>query len=104
MKMTNEVFNNIKFIKVNAWEEYFYDKLEDRRAEELKWVKKKYLIESLSTFSMWLAPKMILAAIFATYVLTGGELTAPIAFTVMSLFSYMQFYLQFLPNSISVVA
>jgi hypothetical protein len=53
---------------------------------------------------MWLAPKMILAAIFATYVLTGHELTAPIAFTVMSLFSYMQFYLQFLPNSISVVA
>jgi hypothetical protein len=27
MKSTNEVFNNIKFIKVNAWEEYFYDKL-----------------------------------------------------------------------------
>lgn len=104
MKMTNEVFNNIKFIKVNAWEEYFYDKLEVRRSEELKWVKKKYLAESLSTFSMWLAPKMILAAIFATFVLTGGKLTAPIAFTVMSLFSYLQFYLQFLPNSLSVVA
>lgn len=32
MKITNEVFNNIKFIKVNAWEEYFYDKLMSRRA------------------------------------------------------------------------
>ena len=31
MKMTNEIFNNIKFIKVNAWEEYFYDKLEKKR-------------------------------------------------------------------------
>jgi hypothetical protein len=31
MKETNEVFNNIKFIKVNAWEEYFYDKLQLRR-------------------------------------------------------------------------
>jgi ATP-binding cassette subfamily C (CFTR/MRP) protein 2 len=27
MKTTNEVFSNIKFIKVNAWEEYFYDKV-----------------------------------------------------------------------------
>jgi ATP-binding cassette subfamily C (CFTR/MRP) protein 2 len=31
MKATNEVFNNIKFIKVNAWEEYFYDKLQRLR-------------------------------------------------------------------------
>jgi len=31
MKSTNEVFNNIKFIKVNAWEEYFYDKLQKLR-------------------------------------------------------------------------
>jgi ABC-type bacteriocin/lantibiotic exporter with double-glycine peptidase domain len=31
MKITTEVFNNIKFIKVNAWEEYFYDKLIGRR-------------------------------------------------------------------------
>lgn len=33
MKMTNEIFNNIKFIKVNAWEEYFYDKIEAKRKE-----------------------------------------------------------------------
>jgi hypothetical protein len=52
---------------------------------------------------MWLAPKMILAVTFATFVLSGNELTPPIAFTVMSLFTYMQFYLQFLPNSLSVV-
>ena len=52
---------------------------------------------------MWLTPKMILAATFAVYVLTGGDLTPPKAFAVVSLFSYIQFYLQFLPNSLSVV-
>lgn len=31
MKGTNELYNAIKFVKVNAWEEYFYDKLELRR-------------------------------------------------------------------------
>jgi ATP-binding cassette subfamily C (CFTR/MRP) protein 2 len=103
MKMSNEIFNNIKFIKVNAWEEYFYDRLEGKRKEELGWQKKKYLVESILTFSMWLAPKMILAATFATYVLTGGTLDPPVAFTIVSVFSYLQFILQFLPNSISVV-
>lgn len=43
MKITTEVFNNIKFIKVNAWEEYFYNKLIDRRATEIGWFKKKFL-------------------------------------------------------------
>ncbi len=103
MKETNEVFSNIKFVKVNAWEEYFYDKLESRRKTEVNWFQKKFLVETISTFSMWLTPKMILAATFGTFVATGGELTAPIAFSVMSLFAYIQFYLQFLPNSLSVV-
>lgn len=52
---------------------------------------------------MWLTPKMILVVTFGTYVATGGDLTAPIAFPFMSLFAYVQFYLQFLPNSLSVV-
>lgn len=29
IKITNEIFGQIKFVKVNAWEEYFYDKLDD---------------------------------------------------------------------------
>jgi hypothetical protein len=52
---------------------------------------------------MWLTPKMILVATFGTFVATGGILTAPVAFSFMSLFAYMQFYLQFLPNSLSIV-
>lgn len=103
MKVTNEVFNNIKFVKVNAWEEYFYDKLIDRRNKELGWYRKKGLAETISTYSMWLVPKLILAATFGTYVALGNKLTAPIAFSIMCLYGYVQFYLQFLPNSLSVV-
>lgn len=72
MKVTNEVFNNIKYIKVNAWEEYFYDKLMARRTEEIGWLRKKLFLESFSTFSMWLTPKWILAATYGVYVLIGG--------------------------------
>jgi uncharacterized membrane protein len=52
---------------------------------------------------MWLTPKMILVATFGTFVAFDNDLTAPVAFAFTSLFGYMQFYLQFLPNSLSVV-
>lgn len=35
MKTTNEIFSSIKFIKVNAWEEYFYEKLDVKRMDEI---------------------------------------------------------------------
>lgn len=97
------MFNNIKFIKVNAWEEYFYDKLIQKRDEEIKWYQKKFFAETISTYSMWLVPKLILAATFGTFVALGNNLTPPIAFSIMCLYGYIQFYLQFLPNSLSVV-
>jgi hypothetical protein len=31
MKVTTEIFGAIKFIKANAWEEYFYNKLDTKR-------------------------------------------------------------------------
>jgi hypothetical protein len=52
---------------------------------------------------MWLTPKLVLAATFGTYVATGGALNPPVAFAIMNLYGYIQFYLQFLPNYISVV-
>lgn len=52
---------------------------------------------------MWLAPKFILAATYGVYVATGGQLDPQKTFSIMSLFGYIQFYLQFLPNSISVL-
>lgn len=42
IKCTNEIFGQIKFIKVNAWEEYFYDRLNVKREEELLWIKKRF--------------------------------------------------------------
>jgi ATP-binding cassette subfamily C (CFTR/MRP) protein 1 len=60
-------------------------------------------METILTFAMWLSPKMILVATFGTFVALGGDLTSPIAFSFMCLFSYIQFYLQFLPNALSIV-
>jgi predicted membrane channel-forming protein YqfA (hemolysin III family) len=51
---------------------------------------------------MWLAPKWILAATYGIYVLIGGELTPQKTFSIMSLYGYIQFYLQYLPAAIGI--
>jgi hypothetical protein len=73
-----------------------------KRGIELFWLKKKMFSECFATFSMWLAPKFILGGTYILFVLTGGILTAPRTFSIMSLYAYIQFYLQFLPSSISI--
>jgi ABC-type multidrug transport system fused ATPase/permease subunit len=103
MKGTNEVYNAIKFIKVNAWEEYFYDRLDERRETELFNFRRRFISESFSTFSMWLTPKLILAVTFTIYTLTDHTLDPVTAFTTQAIFAFLQFTLQNLPSSISQV-
>jgi ABC-type multidrug transport system fused ATPase/permease subunit len=103
MRLTNEVFNNIKFIKVNAWEEYFYDKLVYRRTLELAQFKNRFLTEAYSTLILWMFPKLILAATFGTYIAVGGLLTPAIAFSVIFMYAFIQFFLQNLPVQISSI-
>lgn len=60
------------------------------------------MTESASTFTMWLAPKLLLAATYIVYIETGHDLQPQITFSIMCLYGYIQFYLQLLPNSLSV--
>ena len=40
MKATNELLNGIRLIKMNAWETYFKDKVDDTRKIELTYILK----------------------------------------------------------------
>lgn len=40
MGITTEIFNNIRFIKSNAWEKYYFNKLNRSRNEELRKLQK----------------------------------------------------------------
>jgi hypothetical protein len=51
---------------------------------------------------MWLAPKFILVATYGLFIGVGNELAPQITFSIMCLYGYIQFYLQFLPNALSI--
>ncbi|KAL4454971.1 hypothetical protein ABPG74_006353 [Tetrahymena malaccensis] len=101
MKITTEIFNAIKFIKANAWEEYFYDKLDQKRQKELSFIARKFTCGTMSIFSLWITPMLIINATFAGYVLLGNEMTPVRAFTIISIFSILQEPIRSLPQIIN---
>jgi len=60
------------------------------REGELSWLKKNFVRSSISIFVTWLTPMMITAVIFTTYILTGNEMTATTAFTLVSTVNIFQ--------------
>jgi ATP-binding cassette, subfamily C (CFTR/MRP), member 1 len=67
IKKTNEMFNNIRFIKMAALENFFLDKLDTARADELKLLRKNLLRATLSIFFNWFSPTMFLFVMFFSY-------------------------------------
>lgn len=72
MKVTQEIFNIIRFIKINAFEKYFWQKLNSKRQNELNLNKRRLMFEILTIFIYWLAPSLILSVTFATYTWLGN--------------------------------
>lgn len=86
MKISNEIFGQIKFIKVNAWEEFFYKRVNDKRDTELGTLRKYVYMSLVNVFLSWATFPFIMTAVFSWYTLAGNLLTAAIAFPVISLF------------------
>lgn len=75
MRITSEAFSSIKYIKVNAFEEHFYDKLDGDRQKELKILAKKFFCGIASICSLWTTPMLILCATFTAYIMIEDVIT-----------------------------
>lgn len=102
-KQANELFSSIKFIKVNAFENYFIEKLLGLREKEMTVLKSRFLIGCFNVLLLWLSPMLIINATFAMYVLLGNDLTPSNTFTLISLFQILQEPLRSLPQSINAL-
>lgn len=100
-KATNELFSQIKFVKVNAYEDAFVERVTVLRDRELRLLRSQFLVTSLSILSVWLSPMLILNATFALYVYLSNTLTAADTFTIISLFQILRDPLRSLPFCIS---
>ena len=122
IKMMNEVLNGIKVLKLYAWEVAFMRRLNEVREKELSAIRKKAVINAISTAIWTFAPILVRSTIrlfqsllfsfskvctstFAAYVLSSDQnvLTAEKAFVALALFNLLRFPLVVFPNIINSV-
>ncbi len=104
-RLMNEILQNIKTIKLFAWEEAFAKKLHQvRNVEELRLLRITGSVSAFFNFFWTAIPFLVSLATFTTYALTSDKpLTADIIFPALSLFSLLQFPIAMLASIITSV-
>jgi ABC-type multidrug transport system fused ATPase/permease subunit len=83
--------NSIKTIKFAAWEDKFYDRMQNSRDHELNVLKTRFNIRVLANVVTQITPPLVTVVTFAFYTLYFKQpLTAATAFTSLSLFSMIR--------------
>ncbi|GAA5856368.1 hypothetical protein JCM8547_008708 [Rhodosporidiobolus lusitaniae] len=97
--LMSEILNNIRSIKLYAWEGSFAQRLLTlRNSQELAMLKKMGYLSASSNFLWSFTPLAVAFSSFATFVLVSGKpLTSDIVFPAITLFQMLGFPLAVLP-------
>ncbi|CAN3376822.1 hypothetical protein DIURU_001603 [Diutina rugosa] len=87
----NETFQSIRIIKFFAWEDKFADQVMDIRRNELYYLKLRTIAWCIGSLVWFVTPTLVTLVSFYCYtVVAGNPLTAPVAFTALSLFTLLR--------------
>lgn len=100
----NETFQSIRIIKFFAWEDNFFNSIMNIRKEELSYLKWRTAAWCVASLIWFITPTIITILSFYCYcIIEGNTLTAPIAFTSLSLFTLLRSPLDQLSDMTSFV-
>ncbi|XP_042233575.1 multidrug resistance-associated protein 1-like isoform X2 [Homarus americanus] len=105
VRMTSEIINGIKVLKLYAWEGSFAAKVEEVRKKEMKLLTNLGILQSINSFIFNVTPYMVALVTFTTYLLVSEDniLNAQKAFVSLSLFNIMRFPIIQMPTVISQI-
>lgn len=99
---TNEVLQNVRIIKYFAWEERFYNNVNEKRRIELRALRMKYILWSAAATIWSGVPILITFASFLIYTLVEKKPLVPsIAFPALSMFSLLRIPLDQLADMVA---
>ncbi|XP_074149416.1 ATP-binding cassette sub-family C member 12 isoform X1 [Sminthopsis crassicaudata] len=104
VQIMNEFLTCIKLIKMYAWEKSFTTNIRGIRKKEKKLLERAGFIQSGNSALAPVVSTMAIVLTFTFHVLLKRKLTAPVAFSVISMFNVMKFSIAILPFSVKAVA
>ncbi|KAJ6132369.1 hypothetical protein N7471_007584 [Penicillium samsonianum] len=104
-RLMTEILNNIKSIKLYAWNTAFMNKLSHIRNDlELNTLRKIGATQSVANFTWQSTPFLVSCSTFTVFVLTNDKpLTTEIVFPALTLFNLLTFPLSILPMVITSI-
>ncbi|CAO3650125.1 unnamed protein product [Cunninghamella blakesleeana] len=101
VNLMNEVLQGIRQVKFFAWENKWTERIMNARKTELRHIRNNYLYRLVLNFLWQGAPILVTIVSFAAFTkFQGKELTAPIAFTSITVFNEIKTALSSLPDVI----
>ncbi|CUG06175.1 ABC transporter, putative [Bodo saltans] len=98
VKLTNELFGGIRVVKFMGWELNFLERLEQRRSQELVFLKKSHDCRILAALVTAATPAMLVAVVFILYYLSGNTLTPEVVFPTISVLNILRIPFMMIPN------
>ncbi|EJD03803.1 P-loop containing nucleoside triphosphate hydrolase protein [Fomitiporia mediterranea MF3/22] len=101
MSGVNELFQNVRFLKLYGWTGTWTDRVLDKRERELRWRVKENICAVLISFVwIWVPSAMALFSFLFYTVVAGGRLTVSKTFTSLALFSFLRGPMLELPDQL----
>ena len=104
IKMTNEVINGIKSIKVNVWEQGFYTRIKQFRAAEIAQLRTVSLISAFNAFLVAVAPFLAAMSSFTLFVVIDPEnnlMTPEVGFVSLAYYNTLRRPLKEVPRLVT---
>ncbi|CAH1245355.1 ABCC5, partial [Branchiostoma lanceolatum] len=104
VRTMNEILTCVKLIKMYAWEMAFGKAVGAVRSDERKVLEKAAYVQSFSISTSPLVPVMASILTIVLHVMTGNDLTASQAFSLLPAFNCMNFCIRPLPHCVKALS
>ncbi|CAL5207702.1 unnamed protein product [Lathyrus oleraceus] len=104
LRLTSEILNSMKIIKLQSWEEKFKNLLQSLRDKEFVWLSKVQTLKAFGSFLYWMSPTVISAVVFIGCAVTkSAPLNAETIFTVLATLRNLAEPVRMVPEALSIM-